>query len=97
MQLDLVIAEWNANGITNHVNELEIFLKNNCIDILLVSETHLTSKSFVRLRGYDIIPANQPDNRAHAGAAVVIRSSIKYEISEPITESFLQAAGVRLN
>lgn len=96
MQIDLNIAEWNANGILNHLNEVEIFLKNNFIDILLISESHLTSKSFLRLRGYDAITANQPNDRAHAGAAVLIKSTIKYEVLESVTELYMQAAGVKI-
>ena len=38
MQLNLTIAIWNANGISNHKNEVEIFLKNNFIDIFLISD-----------------------------------------------------------
>lgn len=96
MQLDLIIAEWNANGILNHVNEIETFLKLNYIDILLISETHLTNRSYLRIRDYDVITANQPDNRSHAGSAIIIKSTIKYEVAESITETFLQAAGVQI-
>lgn len=96
MQVDLVIAEWNANGVLNHINEIEIFLKHNFIDILLVSETHVTNKSYFHLHGYDIIMANHPDGKAHGGAAVVVKSNIKYEVAEPTTEPFLQAAGIKI-
>lgn len=96
MQLDLIISIWNANGVTNHLNEIELFLKLNHVDIFLISETHLTSRSFFRVRGYDLIGSNHPDDKAHGGAAILIRSSIKYEISEPLHEKFLQAAGVKI-
>lgn len=96
MQLDLTIAEWNANGISRHLNEIEMFLKDNHIDILLVSETHISSKSYIRIRGFDIITANHPDDKARGGAAVIIKNSIKYETMEPVSEKFLQAAGVKV-
>lgn len=96
MQVNLIIAEWNANGILNHINEIEVFLKNNAIDILLVSDTHLTNKSLCSIRRYDVIVANQPNNRAHAGAAIVIKSRISYEVLEPVTELYLQAAGIQI-
>ena len=38
MQINLRIAVWNANGLSNHYNEVEIFLANNFIDIFSVSE-----------------------------------------------------------
>lgn len=96
MQVNLVIAEWNANGILNHINEIGIFLQTNFIDILLISETHFTDRSFFRLNGYDIVMANHPDNKAHGGAAILIKSNIKYEEAEPIKQHFLQAAGVKI-
>ncbi|KAF0704581.1 Reverse transcriptase domain-containing protein, partial [Aphis craccivora] len=48
------------------------------IDIVLISETHFTSNSYVNLPGYDSYRANHPDNTAHAGAAIYIKSSLKY-------------------
>jgi hypothetical protein len=36
------IAAWNANGLTQHLKEVEVFLITQKIDILLVSETHFT-------------------------------------------------------
>lgn len=96
MQIGLVIAEWNANGVLNHVNEIEYFLKTNLIDILLVSDTHLTQKSYFKIHGYDIIQTNHPDDRAHGGAAVIIKSTIKYEVGESFSEPYLQATGVTI-
>lgn len=96
MQLDIIIAEWNANGMSNHLNEIETFLNLNNIDIFLVSETHLTSRSFLRIKGYDFIISNHPDDRAHGGAAILIKTSLKYETLDAISESFLQAAGIKL-
>lgn len=96
MQLNLRLALWNANGLSNHTNEVEIFLKNNYIDIFLISETHFTSKTFFRIKDYDLVIANHPSGNAHAGAAILIKSNIKYEILDPITEPYLQAAGVKV-
>lgn len=96
MQIDLVIAEWNANGVSNHRNEIELFLHNNYVDILLISETHFTSKSFFQIKDYDVLIANHPDDRAHGGAAIIIRSKIKYKEKQSITEPYLQAAGINI-
>lgn len=96
MQLDLLIAEWNANGIINHLHEIQIFLKLYSIDILLICETHLTSKSYFRINGYDTITCNHPDDRAHGGAALLIRRGITYEVLPNFSKNYLQAAGVRI-
>lgn len=96
MQIDLRIAAWNANGLSNHAHEVELFIKNNYIDILLVSETHFTSRTFFKIRNYDLIIANQPHDNAHAGSAILIKSSIKYEVTNIISQPFLQAVCIKL-
>jgi len=96
MQVNLRIAEWNANGLPSHKNEIETFLYTSHIDILLISETHFTSRTYFRINGYDLIAANHPDNRAHAGAAVLVKSSIRYETLPEICEPHLQAAGIKI-
>jgi exonuclease III len=58
---------WNANGLAQHKDEVETFLDNNAIDILLVSETHFTDRSEQELtKKY---AANTPFNpESHRGA-----------------------------
>lgn len=51
--------------------------------MLLVSETHLTSKSYLKLNGFEVILANYLQTRAHGGADIIIKSNVKYEIEEP--------------
>jgi len=38
----LFIFLWNANGILQHLNELQVVLNEKKITITLISETHLT-------------------------------------------------------
>jgi exonuclease III len=40
----LRIALWNANVLAQHKDEIQLFLQHNKIDILLISETHFTTK-----------------------------------------------------
>lgn len=81
MPLNLRIAFWNANGIVNKINEVELFIKTKHIDILLISESHLTHRSHIKIRGFDLISTNHPDGKAHAGAAIFVKSTIRYECS----------------
>lgn len=96
MRLNLRIALWNANGITNHTREIEIFLQTNYIDILLVSETHMTSRSFFKINSYDFLHTNHPDDKAHAGSGILIKSTIKYEKLNGFQENYLQATCIKL-
>ena len=43
--IGLGIETWNANGLINHILEVEIFLKTNFMDILLISKTPFTTQS----------------------------------------------------
>jgi len=49
------ILLFNANGIKNHVNELQFVLHNKRIDIALITETHFTQNSYIYISGYKLI------------------------------------------
>ena len=72
------IALWNANGLQNHKEELKLFLTQNQIDIMFISETRFTSISHFSIAGYNICLANHPDDKAHGGTAILIKSKIAY-------------------
>ena len=79
-----------------HTQEVEIFLKTNFIDILKVSETHFTDRSYFKIRDYDLIIANHPAKRAHGGPAVLIKPSVICELSDETRKTNLQAACVKI-
>ena len=93
---NLRLAIWNANDLSNHYHEVELFLKTNFIDIFLISETHFTNRTYFKINGFDLIATNHPDNRAHAGACILIKSNIEYDLLEPIQIPSIQAAGVKI-
>ena len=74
----LRIALWNANGLQNHNDELKLFLIQNKIDVMLISETHFTSRSHFTVPGYDTCLTNHPADKAHGGTAILIKSHIAY-------------------
>lgn len=88
----LAILMWNANGLSNHRNELITVLNDKRIDLALISETHFTSHTKFSIPGYNIITSNHPDNTAHAGAAIIIKSSLLYTPCQSIQENYLQSA-----
>jgi exonuclease III len=51
----LKLAVWNANGLIQHRDELKMFLYIHDIDVMLISETHFTEKSYIRIPQYTII------------------------------------------
>jgi exonuclease III len=78
MHKSLRIAQWNANGLQNHQEEIKTFLKINNIDILLISETHFTDKNYFNVPSYKIYQTNYPDGKAHGGTAIIIKESIDH-------------------
>ena len=70
----LHIALWNSNGILQKLPEVESFLKINNINVLLVTETHLTSKNYIKIAYYDTYHTEHPDGKAHGGTAIIIQS-----------------------
>ena len=84
----LKIGVWNANGLPHHRDELVTFINTNEIDIMLISETHFTNKNYIKIPRYTSYNTNHPSGRAHGGAAVIIKSSIKhYELNKYEEES----------
>jgi exonuclease III len=56
----LRIAQWNANSLAQLKGEVQLFLQQNKFDILLVSETHFTTKTHFQIPQYNTYYTNQP-------------------------------------
>ena len=95
-QVDLRLALWNSNGISRHVHEVEMFLRLNKIDIMLLSETHGTDKTHIYIKGYSVVYANHPGNKAFGGAAIIIKSALNYTLCNAHQSDEIQAAIIEL-
>ena len=49
------IMFWNCQGIRSNHKELELYLKENNVDIVALNETLLTKKVDFKIQGYDTI------------------------------------------
>lgn len=96
IQLDLRFALWNGNGLTQHRDEVESFIKNNNLDMLLVSETHFNVRSHFRIRGFDIIKCDRPDGAARGGAAIIIKSNLIYDEMTHYSTEGIQVATIKI-
>lgn len=90
------LAIWNANGLSRHELELKTFLINNSIDVMLISETHATDKTYVNFPNFDILYTNHPDNKAHGGTAIIIKKNMKYIELDAYKKENLQATTIAL-
>jgi exonuclease III len=94
---DLRIATWNANGVLNRKEELQIFLHLQNIDICLLSETHLTTQSYLKIRGYKTYNANHPLNEANGRSAILIKEHINHHMEQTVQREEYQLTAICVN
>jgi hypothetical protein len=87
----LQLALWNANGLTQHIEELKMFISHHKIDVMFISETHFTDKSYLKL---PIYPTNHPAGTACGRTAIIIKTTIKHHLQSSYKQDFLQATSV---
>lgn len=94
MAEELRILHWNANGLLQHQQEMLFTLNNQKIDICLISETHFTKQTYIKLRGYQIYQALHPRNTASGGAAIIVKNNLIHFERENIETEAIQAASI---
>lgn len=94
--IQLKIAIWNANGLSKHKFEVQSFLINQSIDVMLISETHFTQKNFFHINGYKVYDTKHPDGKGHGGTAILIKNGIKHYPHSRYETEHLQATCVVL-
>lgn len=90
----LIILLFNANGLKNHINEIQTVLYEKRIYIPLITETHFTKYSQVHIPGYIIYKSNHPDNTAHGGVAIIIKSTLSFSPLPNFTRDYLQSCAI---
>lgn len=88
---------WNINGLAPNKQELETLIKINKLDVILVSESHLTERSVFRLTGFSIYCTNHPDGTAHGGTAILIKKSIKHHVLPEVKTEGIQATSISVS
>jgi exonuclease III len=71
----LKLAIWNANGLLQHRDELKMFLYTYDLDAILISETHFTEKSYIRIPHYTLSHTNHPAGTARGGTAIILKKT----------------------
>ena len=93
----LRVAQWNANGLAQHKEEVQLFLRHNKIDILLISETHFTTKTHFQIPQYNTYYTNHPDGTAHAGPAIIVKHTLRHHELSQYAADFLQATSISVS
>lgn len=80
----LRIAFWNAAGLSNQRNELSVFARQNELDVILISETHLIEADpDVKILGYKFYRTDRnigPNQRRAGGTAIYVRSFFTHHL-----------------
>lgn len=69
MTTTLTLAIWDANDLLQHRQELNTFLINHKIDIMMTSKTHFIKKHFLRHHNYAVYHTEHPDKRVDGGSS----------------------------
>lgn len=93
----LKIGVWNANGLCQRKHELEVFKQTEDIDIMLISETHFTKRSYFKIPNYILYDTKHPDGTAHGGTAILIKTSIDHHRLHDYQEDHLQATTIQVS
>jgi exonuclease III len=94
MAKSLKLALWNANGLTHHADKLQTFLAIRNTDIMLISETHFTHKSYLKIPHCAVYHTNHPAGTARGGTAIIIKNTIKHHPLRNYRRDYLQATSV---
>jgi len=97
MDTPLHVVLRNANGFFNHTLELQTFLNMHKIDIALISETHFIARTVFKIPHYTVYRTIHPDDTAHGGAAVILRSSIRHHELLHYQSDKIQAATIKVD
>lgn len=96
MPTQLKIAVWNANGLVAHAQELKAFITNQKLDIVLISEAHMTDRSFIKIPKYTIYHTQHPGGTARGGTAVIVNNKIKHYETAKYSQRNIQATTVEI-
>lgn len=61
------------------------------MDIALISETHFTNESHIKIKGFDIYWTTHPNGKARGGSAIIIKNNVKHHQQDSIREEHIQA------
>jgi exonuclease III len=93
---NLNIVIWNANGIKNKTDELKDFLDTEQTDIILISETKLTTNDKIYFDGYSTYRRDRPTNTRAGGVAIIIKRDIAHKIIKNNPTSSIETLSIKL-
>ena len=96
MASTLRILAWNANGLLQHKKLLQVTLIEQNIHVCLISETHFTRESYLKLGGFDVYHTTHPSNCARGSSAVIVKTSLSHYEDVKIEKAEYQVTSAKL-
>jgi hypothetical protein len=66
------------------------------IDVCLISETHFTQESYLKLRAFEVYHTIHPSNCARGGSAVIVKTEISHHVDIQIEKEEFQVMSVKI-
>lgn len=89
------IAFWSCNGITNKKTELQVFMQEQDIDVMLLNETHLKPSENLIIPNYTVHRTDRKINQEGGTAAVVKQSLLHNQLPQPDQER-IETTGIQI-
>jgi exonuclease III len=93
---NLVVLNWNANGLTDKKHLFTDFLVRHKVDVACITETHFLPVMKFKICGYSVYRQDRVAPHASGGVAIVIKKNIKHhELLVPRLQN-LEAVSVKI-
>jgi len=79
-----------ARNAPQRMNEVKMFILNNNVDIMLISEGNLTKKYYFKIPSYSIYHTTHAESTAHSDIAIIIESNTWHHELGNFKNNFLQ-------
>jgi hypothetical protein len=83
--------------VLQHIHDLDLVINTRRIDVLLLTETHLTTRQNFYLSNFTIYRTDHPDNTAKGGTAIAIRSCLKHHPLPPTAQNYIQSTSISIS
>lgn len=95
MDNTLKIGIWNANTIGNKKQELTLFMEEQGIDVMLLTETNLKKRNGLKIRNYTTYRTDRPTGTG-GGTAILVKTGIKHGELPRRGTTHIEETGIRI-
>jgi hypothetical protein len=92
----LNVTYWNAAGLLNKIVELESFMLNQSIDIMMIIEARVDTVNSINIDGYICYLVPNPESTRKGGVATYVKQNIRHSALETISTPMVQCAPIAL-